>query len=220
MIVIGGGQAGLAVGYHLARTGVRFVILDAQQAHRRLHGASAGTRCACSRRRSSTAWMGCRFPHRATTSRRRMRWRITWRAMPRASPAGSQRNAGRPAVQARPSLRDQVREPSSSKPTQVVVAMANYQQPSVPAFAGAPCRESRRCIRPPTGTCAQLQPGGVLHRGRGQFRRRDRARRRPATVTCPAWRARAPVQIPFRPESFLGRHLLQPLCSGPCSIAC
>ena len=30
-VVIGGGQAGLAVGYHLARRGVRFLILDAGQ---------------------------------------------------------------------------------------------------------------------------------------------------------------------------------------------
>src|SRR5215475_2844566 len=30
-VVIGGGQAGLAVGYHLARRGHRFVILDANQ---------------------------------------------------------------------------------------------------------------------------------------------------------------------------------------------
>ena len=34
VIVIGGGQAGLSVGYHLQRQGVRFVILDAQRAHR------------------------------------------------------------------------------------------------------------------------------------------------------------------------------------------
>ena len=31
VIVIGGGQAGLSVGYHLARAGVRFVILDANE---------------------------------------------------------------------------------------------------------------------------------------------------------------------------------------------
>src|SRR6185312_4604378 len=31
VIVIGGGQAGLSVGYHLARTGAHFVILDANQ---------------------------------------------------------------------------------------------------------------------------------------------------------------------------------------------
>src|SRR5262249_11865092 len=31
VIVVGGGQAGLSVGYHLRRLGVRFVILDAHQ---------------------------------------------------------------------------------------------------------------------------------------------------------------------------------------------
>ncbi|MFI5309242.1 MAG: FAD-dependent oxidoreductase, partial [Polyangiales bacterium] len=31
VIVIGGGQAGLSVGYHLKRQGVRFVILDASE---------------------------------------------------------------------------------------------------------------------------------------------------------------------------------------------
>src|SRR4029450_3391626 len=30
-VIVGGGQAGLAVGYHLARRGRRFVILDASQ---------------------------------------------------------------------------------------------------------------------------------------------------------------------------------------------
>ena len=30
-VVVGGGQAGLSVGYHLARHGVPFVILDANQ---------------------------------------------------------------------------------------------------------------------------------------------------------------------------------------------
>ena len=30
-VVVGGGQAGLAVGYHLARRGLRFVILDANE---------------------------------------------------------------------------------------------------------------------------------------------------------------------------------------------
>lgn len=31
MVVIGGGQSGLAMGYHLRRTGLSFVILDAQE---------------------------------------------------------------------------------------------------------------------------------------------------------------------------------------------
>ena len=34
-IVVGGGQAGLATGYHLAKQGRSFVILDAERADRR-----------------------------------------------------------------------------------------------------------------------------------------------------------------------------------------
>ena len=37
VVVIGGGQAGLAVGYHLRRTGLGFVILDSV-----LHGGGRG----------------------------------------------------------------------------------------------------------------------------------------------------------------------------------
>jgi putative flavoprotein involved in K+ transport len=32
VVVVGGGQSGLAVGYHLRRLGVEFVVLDAQPA--------------------------------------------------------------------------------------------------------------------------------------------------------------------------------------------
>lgn len=35
-LIVGGGQAGLALGYHLRRAGLRFVILDA---HRRVGDA-------------------------------------------------------------------------------------------------------------------------------------------------------------------------------------
>ena len=44
VIVIGGGQAGLSVGYYLRKRGLRFLI--------------AGIRCVCSRPPSSTAWTG------------------------------------------------------------------------------------------------------------------------------------------------------------------
>lgn len=43
VIVIGGGQAGLALGYHLARAGRRFTILDAGEA-RQPCGGRAGSR--------------------------------------------------------------------------------------------------------------------------------------------------------------------------------
>jgi putative flavoprotein involved in K+ transport len=43
VVVIGGSQAGLAVGYHLARRGLTFVILDAAR-RSAMCGDPAGTR--------------------------------------------------------------------------------------------------------------------------------------------------------------------------------
>jgi len=42
-VVVGAGQAGLSVGYHLQRRGVSFVILDAARGWA-MPGVSAGTR--------------------------------------------------------------------------------------------------------------------------------------------------------------------------------
>jgi cation diffusion facilitator CzcD-associated flavoprotein CzcO len=44
VIVIGGGQAGLATAYFLRRTGLSYLILDAEDGP----GGTAGTRCGCS----------------------------------------------------------------------------------------------------------------------------------------------------------------------------
>ena len=44
VVVIGGGQAGLAIGYFLARQGRRFTILEARRRVRQRRGASGGTR--------------------------------------------------------------------------------------------------------------------------------------------------------------------------------
>src|SRR5215217_861343 len=78
IVVIGGGQAGLSVGHHLARRGQPFLILDG---HRRsaTPGATAGTRFACSPRPATARWRGCRSRLRATRSRPRTRWPTTWR---------------------------------------------------------------------------------------------------------------------------------------------
>ena len=38
-VVVGGGQSGLSVGYHLARRGLPFLILDAHEGWRRLAAA-------------------------------------------------------------------------------------------------------------------------------------------------------------------------------------
>ena len=61
MVVVGGGQAGLAIGYFLARQGRDFAILEAADS-RRPRGASAGTPSGCSRPRATTACPGLPFP--------------------------------------------------------------------------------------------------------------------------------------------------------------
>ena len=55
VIVIGGGQAGLSVGYHLAARRRCASSSSRRTRASATPGGSAGTRCACSRRRSSTA---------------------------------------------------------------------------------------------------------------------------------------------------------------------
>ena len=82
-VIIGGGQAGLSVGYYLQQQGHHFVILDA---HARIGDAW--------RKRwdslrlftpATAASPGCLFQHRAIRSRPKMRWPTTWRPTRRAS---------------------------------------------------------------------------------------------------------------------------------------
>ena len=62
VLVVGGGQAGLAVGYFLARQGRDFVILEAAD-DRPPRGGSVGTRSRCSRRPGTTRFRA--WPSRA-----------------------------------------------------------------------------------------------------------------------------------------------------------
>ena len=71
VVVIGAGQAGLTMGYYLARQGRRFVILEAERFDRDPPGASAGTRYALSRRDGTARCPGC--PSRATRTATRTR---------------------------------------------------------------------------------------------------------------------------------------------------
>ena len=76
VIVIGAGQAGLAVAWHLAQQGLRFVVLEAAD-QLGARGVAAGTRCGCSALLSTTPCPAWRFPRRPTRIRARMRWQIS-----------------------------------------------------------------------------------------------------------------------------------------------
>lgn len=58
-VVVGGGQAGLAVGYHLARRAHDFVILEGGVTSRASRGATGGTRCGCSPPPGSATCRAC-----------------------------------------------------------------------------------------------------------------------------------------------------------------
>ena len=79
-VVIGGGQAGLAIAWHLKRQGLRFVVLEA--------GSELGhtwrdrwDSLSCSPQPSTTACPACRSRLRPTPTRRRIQWRTTSRPM-------------------------------------------------------------------------------------------------------------------------------------------
>src|SRR5262249_49370422 len=96
---------------------------------------------------------------------------------------------------------------------QVVIAMAKYQRGKVPDFASSLARDLTQLHSADYRNPSQLQPGGVLLVGGGNSGA-DIAREwaRAGHETCTAGRDNG--QVPFRPERFLGRHLIGPLVIG------
>jgi putative flavoprotein involved in K+ transport len=204
-IVIGGGQAGLSVGYHLARRGLPFLILDAHE-------------------RVGDAWRGRWESLRLFTPARYDG--LPGRPYPARGDAFITKNQMADYLEAYAAhfqlpVRTGVRVDGLSRrgdrflvtagerrfeADQVIVAMATYQVPRVPAFA----RELDRGIvqlhsldyRNP----AQLREGGVLIVGVGNSGA-DIALE--VARTHPTWLSgKESGHIPFRIEGFVARHLL------------
>jgi putative flavoprotein involved in K+ transport len=209
VVVIGAGQAGLSVGYHLAQRGVQFVILEAKE---RI-GDSWRERWDSLRlftpgRLDGLDGMpfptpGHRFPTKdemadyleAYASRFRLPVRTGVRV------TGLTRRGDRYLV-----LAGDLRFEADH----VVVAMATYQEPRIPAFAGELAPEIRQLHSREYRRPAQLQPGGVLVVGAGNSG---------AEIALEAVRAghrtwlsgRDTGKVPFRIDSLLSRFVLQPL---------
>jgi putative flavoprotein involved in K+ transport len=207
--VIGGGQAGLAIGYYLARQGVRFVILD----------ASARVGDAWRKRWDSLrlfsparydALPGMPFPAHPDSfpTKDQMadyleayaaRFRLPVRSGAKVERLS--RLDGRYLIKA---------GELELEAEHVVVAMGNYQRPAVPAFAGELREEivqvHSRDYRNPT----QLEPGNALIVGTGNSGA-DIALELARTHTiCLA--GRDVGEVPFRIGSLLARLLiLRPL---------
>ena len=184
-VIIGGGQAGLSVGYHLARRGRPFLILDANQ-------------------RIGDAWRNRWDSMRLFTPARYSG--LT--GMPFPGPAWSFPTKDEMAdyledyadrfglpVQTgvrvdRLSRRDGRLEVAAGdrrwEAGNVVVAMANYQRPRVPAFAPELDPGIVQLHAAGYRNPAQLRDGDVLVVGAGNRGRRSRSSSRPRTG--PGWR--------------------------------
>jgi putative flavoprotein involved in K+ transport len=212
VIVIGGGQAGLSVGYHLTRAGARFVILDENE---RI-GDSWRKRWDSLRLFTSAKFDGLDgmpFPARRNHFPTKDEMADYLEAYARHFRLPVRTGVRVERLCRRGShyiVRAGEREFEADH---VVVAMAKYQQPKVPAFAARLSREITQLHSKHYRNPGQLRPGAVLLAGGGNSG---------ADIALEAargghetWMAgRDNGQVPFRPERFWGRNLLQPLVLG------
>lgn len=212
VIVIGGGQAGLSVGYHLSRIGARFVILDAAKRV----GDTWRQRWDSLRLFTPAKFNGLDgmpFPAHGNyfPSKDEMgdyleayarRLRLPVRSGVRvdhvsARDGGYVVRAGAAELQAR----------------EVVVALGRYQQPKLPDFAAELPESINQLHSSGYRNPGQLRQGGVLVVGAGNSGA-DIALEVAASGHR-TWLAGGDVgEVPFRPDSFLGRNLLGPLLLG------
>jgi putative flavoprotein involved in K+ transport len=204
-IVIGGGQAGLAVGYHLARRSRDFVILDASP---RI-GDPWRNRWDSLRLFSPARYDGLPgmpfpasphyFPTKDEMADFLVHYAETFQLPVRNNSRVESvtRNEGRFMV----ATADGVFEADN-----VVVAMANYQEPRIPAFASELRPDIRQIHSSEYRRPGDLRPGRTLIVGAGNSGAEiamDLAR-----VTDVIVSGRDTGQIPFRIDGFLGRLLL------------
>ena len=165
-VVIGGGQAGLSVGYHLKQRGIPFVILD----------ASARVGDAWRHRWDSLRVFtpakfagldGFRFPDRpnAFPTKDQMADYLETYARRFALPIRSGVRVGRVSRVGDSFL--VIAGDRRIHADHVVVAMANYQQPRTPACAADLDRSITQLHSSEYRNPAQLRPGGVLLVGAG-----------------------------------------------------
>jgi putative flavoprotein involved in K+ transport len=207
-VVIGGGQSGLSVGYYLAKRGLPFVILDA---NRRI---GDGWR---------TRWDSLRL---FTPARYDGLAGMPFPAKGDAFPTKDEMADYLEAYAARFDLpvRTGVRVDRLSRrgdrflitsdqgqieADQVVVAMANFQAPNMPPFAGALAGDVVQLHSLYYRSPAQLQPGGVLVVGAGNSGAEIAM---DASRGHQVWMSGRDVgQIPFKIDRFLGRRVMAPL---------
>jgi len=206
VVVIGAGQAGLSVGHHLARHGMRFVILEAND-------------------RIGDSWRNRWDSLRLFTPARfdgldGMPFPAPEDAFPTKNEMAEflEAYAARFALPVRTGVRvDRVVRRGDRyvvhagalcfEADHVVVAMANYQKPRVPAFAGELDPSIVQLHSADYRNPAQLRDGGILIAGAGNSG--SEIAMELARHGREVWMSgRDTGQIPFRIEGLLGRRFL------------
>jgi putative flavoprotein involved in K+ transport len=211
-IVIGGGQAGLSVGYHLARRGLPFLILDAGE---RI-GDPWRKRWDSLRLFSPARYDGLDgmpFPARADSFPTKdemadyleayaARFRLPVRMGIRVDRLG--RRDGRYVLSA---------GDRQFEAEHVVVAMSDYQRRRLPPFAGELDPTIVQLHSSDYHGPAQLRPGGALLVGAGNSG--AEIAREVAIAGHPTWLAGRPVgEVPFRSDGRAARLFLTRLVLG------
>ena len=216
-VIVGGGQAGLSVGYHLTRQGRSFVILDGGE---RI-GDSWRKRWDSLRLYSPAfrdALPGMAFPAPSRRTRRRTRWATTWRRTRAVRAAGAQRLGGGHADEGGRPLRRRHHRRRRFDADNVVIATGVFRKPYTPEFAGGLDPGITQLHSNDYRNPSQLQEGPVLvvgasHSGVGH---RLRGRRDAHDWSSPASTpGRYPCRVDtrrgrmgFRVLAFAGRHIL------------
>ena len=205
VIVIGGGQAGLSVGHHLKKLGVRFLILDASARVGDVwRGRWDSLRLFTPARFASLD--GLAFPappHSFPTKDEMADYLESYAAhfeLPILSGVRVERLSKRDGhYQIEAGSRVFVAE-------QVIVAMSNYQKPSIPGFAKELDPAIVQLHSMHYKSPSQLQPGSVLLVGAGNS---GSELGMELTKTRHVYMSgRSTGEIPFRVNGFLGRVLL------------
>lgn len=212
VIVIGGGQAGLSVGHHLSRAGLRFLILDADERV----GDSWRKRWDSLRLFTPAKFDGLDgmpfpAPKNHFPSKDEMANYLEQYARHFKLPIRNGMRVRRVFKRAERFV--VVTETQEFEALQVVVAMGKYQRPRTPKFAEELSPELVQLHSSAYRNVNQLRPGGVLVVG---------AANSGADIALEAARAGRPVslagqgpgEVPFRPGSFVGRNIMGPIVLG------
>ncbi|MCA9530006.1 MAG: NAD(P)-binding domain-containing protein [Myxococcales bacterium] len=205
VLVIGAGQAGLAVGYHLARLGLRFVLVDANERvgdpwRRRWDSLRLFTPA------RYDALPGLPFPAHPDTfpTKDAMADYLEGYASRFELPVHTGVRVQRLAHRDRGYVAETSR--GTIQADQVVVAMANYQRPWAPAFAADLDRRIVQLHSAGYRSPRQLQDGPVLIVGAGNSGAELAAE---IGRDHPVWMSgRHPGELPFKVTGLVGRLLL------------